>query len=491
MQDRSDAQLLRGYADSGSEEAFRQIVGRHTNLVYSAALRQLESTDLARDVSQGVFIDLARKAKPLADTLAKDASLVGWLYEATRFAVLKLLRDERRRQSREKQAMEQFESLNHTSEPSPDWEKVRRFLDEAMSNLSQGDRDALLLRFFQNQDFRAVGAALGISDDAAQKRVSRGLVKLREELARYHIEATAGSLGVVLSANAIEAAPVGLEVGIANAIMASATSHTATAIAATKMLAMSTMQKTLAALALAVLAGAGVYETNKASRLHYEVLMLQRQQATLNERIAHFKSDNESLSHRLAPAAEFPSSSTERLRELLRLRSEVGLLRRRQRELEASPAGAQSKANQVAGQSSTTPSTQTGVASPFQMQLVVDEPAENSESMTNVANGEILQVQKTPLLDYTAIRSASVTQDAASGAPQIEVEFSQEGKELFAAITRESLNRRLAIVLNGRVFSAPVIRSEIPGGRAQITGNFTEQQAREIAAKINEAIPEP
>src|SRR5690242_3052244 len=103
MQDRSDAQLLREYAESGSEAAFQEIVSRHTNLVYSAALRQLDSTDLARDVTQGVFIDLARKAEPLTDWLAKDAPLVGWLYQSTRFAVLKLLRDERRRQSREKQ----------------------------------------------------------------------------------------------------------------------------------------------------------------------------------------------------------------------------------------------------------------------------------------------------------------------------------------------------------------------------------------------------
>ncbi len=97
-------------------------------------------------------------------------------------------------------------------------------------------------------------------------------------------------------------------------------------------------------------------------------------------------------------------------------------------------------------------------------------------------------MQKTPLLDYTAISSATVTKNASSGAPEINLEFSEEGKELFAAVTKENLNKRLAIVLDGQVYSAPVIRSEISGGKAQITGSFTEQEANALAAKINEAV---
>ena len=116
------------------------------------------------------------------------------------------------------------------------------------------------------------------------------------------------------------------------------------------------------------------------------------------------------------------------------------------------------------------------------------KPGEDTESMTNNASGGTLQVQKTPLLDHTAIRSVNITKNAASGAPEIDVEFSQEGKELFAAVTRENINKRLAIVLDGQVYSAPVIRSEISGGRAQITGHFTETEAKELAARINDAI---
>jgi preprotein translocase subunit SecD len=108
--------------------------------------------------------------------------------------------------------------------------------------------------------------------------------------------------------------------------------------------------------------------------------------------------------------------------------------------------------------------------------------------MTNNAGGGTLQVQKTPLLDHTAIQSVTVTKDSSSGSPQIDIEFSQEGKELFAAVTRENINKRLAIVLNGQLYSAPVIRSEISGGRAQISGNFSEAEARDLAARINDAI---
>jgi preprotein translocase subunit SecD len=92
------------------------------------------------------------------------------------------------------------------------------------------------------------------------------------------------------------------------------------------------------------------------------------------------------------------------------------------------------------------------------------------------------------LLDYTAIRSVNVTKNAASGKPEISVELSDEGKELFAAVTREHINKRLAIVLNGQLYAAPIIRSEITDGKAQITGNFTEEEAQQLAARINEAI---
>ena len=151
MQPLSDAQLLRDYAEHGAEAAFAEIVARHTDLIYSAALRQVYSPDLARDVTQSVFTDLARKARTISANLSPEASLVGWLYRGTRFAARDLYRNETRRTQRERQAMEQ---LHPTPETTPDWEHLRPVLDDAMSELDDTDRDALLLRYFKNHDLR-------------------------------------------------------------------------------------------------------------------------------------------------------------------------------------------------------------------------------------------------------------------------------------------------------------------------------------------------
>src|SRR5687767_2432180 len=165
MSEAPDGQLLREYAEHGDDAAFRKIVDRHTDAVYSAALRQVVSPDLARDVTQSVFTDLARKAPSLARTLDARSSLLGWLYRSTRLAALNHWRTDRRRQAREKLAMQHFDPApTATSE----WEHIGPVLDEAIADLSDDDREALLLRFFQRHDFRAIGRTFGVSDDAAQ-----------------------------------------------------------------------------------------------------------------------------------------------------------------------------------------------------------------------------------------------------------------------------------------------------------------------------------
>ena len=203
MQPKSDAQLLREYAESGSESAFTELVARHTDLVYSAALRQVPSSDLACDIAQNVFTSLARGARTLAGKLNQDASLVGWLCRCTRNLALNLRRDDFRRQSRERQAME---NLHPTSETALDWDRLHPFLDEAISGLNKADHDALVLRFFKNLDLRSVGLALGVSDDTAQKRVARALEKLRDHLAHHGITTTGAALAMAISANAVQAA---------------------------------------------------------------------------------------------------------------------------------------------------------------------------------------------------------------------------------------------------------------------------------------------
>ena len=119
MQVESDAKLLRDYAEHGVERAFTEIVNRHTNLVYSAALRQVDSPDVAADVAQQAFLGLARSAQSLSGKLAGDASLAGWLCRSARNISLNLRRDEFRRHSRERQGMQ---PQNLLPESAPDWD---------------------------------------------------------------------------------------------------------------------------------------------------------------------------------------------------------------------------------------------------------------------------------------------------------------------------------------------------------------------------------
>ncbi|MEO8427811.1 MAG: sigma factor [Verrucomicrobiota bacterium] len=137
-----DLQLLLEYAEHGSEAAFREIVVRHTDLVYSSALRQVTSPDLAHDVAQSVFVDLARKAKSLARTLDQNASILGWLYRSTRFAALNQLRDERRRQAHERQFMDHFDPAFATA---TEWNGVRPVLCRAFAALRHAGENQFII----------------------------------------------------------------------------------------------------------------------------------------------------------------------------------------------------------------------------------------------------------------------------------------------------------------------------------------------------------
>jgi RNA polymerase sigma factor (sigma-70 family) len=351
MQQHSDAQLLRGYARQRSEAAFGEIVARHADLVYSAALRQVDSPDLARDVAQTVFIDLARKARSLAEKLPPDTSLVGWLYRSTRFAALNLVRHGQRRQAKERQAMEHVETMNPTSEAALDWERVRPLLDEAISSLDEEDRDALLLRFFKNQDFRAVGLALGVSDDAAQKRVSRALDKLRDLLSHKGITTSGAALSVAISANAVQTAPVGLVATLSSAAIAATTVPHA-AIAATKLIAMTTIQKAIIGAALVAAVGTGIHEARRASRLSDQLQTLQQEWDALAQRLQRLQHERDDATNRLAEL----QAETERLQsnqdhsELLKLRGEVARLQNELRQVTRAKTNGPSDPTEVAAQ---------------------------------------------------------------------------------------------------------------------------------------------
>jgi RNA polymerase sigma factor (sigma-70 family) len=343
MSEQSDVQLLRDYAEGGHEAAFRELVTRHADLVYSAALRQVNSPDLAGDIAQGVFTDLARKARQVAEQRAEGNSLAGWLHRSTRYAALKHWRDTRRRLANEKQAMEQ---LLINSESAPDWERIRPMLDEALDSLSDEEREALLLRYFKNQDFRAVGLAFGISDDTAQKRVSRAMERLREFFSKRNVTIGAGGLAMLISANGVQAAPLGLTAAISAAAIVYGTAvPTSTAIAATKIIAMTTLQKTLIAAALAVVAGAGIYEARQAIQLRAQNQALQQQQAPLADQLQRLQRERDDATNRLAVLTDELARLKKNPSEVLSLRGEVGVLRQEKASAEAESAAGKAVAN--------------------------------------------------------------------------------------------------------------------------------------------------
>ena len=166
-----DAELLRRYAANRTEDDFAELVRRHVNLVYSAALRQVNGdAHLAQDVTQEVFTDLARKAA----SVASHRVLAGWLFTSTRFAAAKAVRGERRRHAREEEA-QLMQELNRDPAAQLDWARVRPVLDEVLGELADADREAILLRFFENRDFASVGEKLNMNDNTARMRVDRAL----------------------------------------------------------------------------------------------------------------------------------------------------------------------------------------------------------------------------------------------------------------------------------------------------------------------------
>jgi RNA polymerase sigma factor (sigma-70 family) len=269
---------------------------------------------LAQDVAQTVFSDLARKAP----ALARRANLTGWLYTSARFAAAKIVRAEHRRRDRE----EEFMREPHDAAPETDWEQLRPVLDEVMHQLQETDREAILLRYFENQPFAEIGARCGLQENAARMRVERALEKLRDLLAKRGVT-TAAALASVISAHAVQVAPVSLAATLTATSLAGAGTGTLTF--------WSIMNMTKLKLGLGALVVVGASTALIVQHQARQQLLVANE--SLTRQMAQLKADNESLSGLAAQAKKPAPPPSEQLDELLRLRGEVGRLRQQTNEL--------------------------------------------------------------------------------------------------------------------------------------------------------------
>jgi RNA polymerase sigma factor (sigma-70 family) len=314
-----DAKLLNDYATGQSEAAFTELVRRHLNLVYSAALRLADGdAHAAQDVTQQVFSELARQAS----RLILHPALVGWLYTTTRRMSLSARRAQRRRSAREQEANLMNEILR---EPAlqPDWDQLRPVLEEVMHHLGETDRLAVLLRFFQSKSLREVGEALGLSENAARMRVDRALEKVRAQLARKGVTSSAAALGVMLAAHAVSAAPASLAATIPAAALAGVALETASTITLFKFMAITKLKSAaIGAVIVASVATSLVLQQQAQARLR-AVDETGRQQA---DQLAQLQADNERLSNQLA--RESSVRPDDQVNKLVALRAEAAALRK-------------------------------------------------------------------------------------------------------------------------------------------------------------------
>jgi RNA polymerase sigma factor (sigma-70 family) len=306
-----DNELLRQYATAKSESAFAELIARHVNLVYSAALRQTGGDiHLAHDVAQSVFTDLARKAASLLDR----ESLSSWLYTSAHFAANKMVRTEIRRRQREEQFMR--EPVPDTPQEA-DWEKLRPLLDAAMHGLKESDREAILLRYFENRPYAEVGAKFGLNENAARLRVERALEKLRALLAKRAITTTS-ALAAAISTNAIQAAPANFVTTLTTASLTA--SGKTTSLTLLKIMTAAKLKFSLGALAIAGAATLFIAQHNSAKTANTE-------NDQLRQHIKKLESDADAFSNRLTTASDAKSLSADQFAELLKLRGEVSSLR--------------------------------------------------------------------------------------------------------------------------------------------------------------------
>jgi RNA polymerase sigma factor (sigma-70 family) len=198
----TDTELLAAYGRSGDEAAFEKLARRHVDMLFAVSLRRTKNRQLAEEATQNVLLSLSKKARKLS---LQESNLTGWLHKSTRFEVAKLQRREARIRKRE----EAYASANmNASDEENTFQRLLPLLDQAIDSLRAPDREVVVRRYLEEQSFSHIGAALGISEDAAQKRTSRALERLNRFFRRkagVTVSATAIAAGI--SRHCVEAAP--------------------------------------------------------------------------------------------------------------------------------------------------------------------------------------------------------------------------------------------------------------------------------------------
>ena len=245
-----ERELLKRYAETGDEKAFAQLVDRYGSWLFSAARRRLGDEHLAEDVTQAVFMMLMRQAR----RLGRYRYVSGWMFLALGYCVKRAKRQQERLVRREKEAA----SMRKEAVEEAAWEEIAPELDEAVGKLGKADRDAVLLRFYEQRPLAEVGRALGISEEAARKRVERAVGKLRVLLAKKGISGTTAGLSAVLVGNVVERMPQGLAEKIVSAVGGGGGSTVAAAIAKGAMKMMAYAKLKVAAVVLGLVVAGGV-----------------------------------------------------------------------------------------------------------------------------------------------------------------------------------------------------------------------------------------
>jgi RNA polymerase sigma factor (sigma-70 family) len=299
----TDEQLLAVYANQDSELAFSELVERHIDLVYSAALRMVRDPHMAQDVAQATFIALAQNARKLSGR----AVLSGWLHRTAQNVAANTVRSEVRRRAREEKAA----ALNEPNATGSEnlWDQIAPHLDLALAALNEADRDALLLRYFERKSAREISALLGTTEQAAQKRVNRATERLRTFFAARGVTAGATGIMAAIGTNAVLAAPTALA-GTISITAVATTLAAGTTATATKVLAMTTLQKTIIGATLAAAISTGVYQSHQSSRLREQVQSLQQQRAPLADQLEQAERERDAA---LKQVARLSSRQTPRL----------------------------------------------------------------------------------------------------------------------------------------------------------------------------------